>query len=216
MVIPLLLSSSPIQNSYQLSKELGPTLLVISHKPPSLFFTGWRSTELPCQLNTLTHQSATSCHFSQLNCGTSCLQDNFSERTTQKTQPLYCCRRVFTTLLHSNSHSADHTENTILLLLSACMLWALPSNVCCLETGLYTTILYRAQLILCLDEQSLFPPSYSNIQKFPESGKICTTKSWILVILYQYSPVIKDLSAKWSCTLWMVLSGASVPFLSYT
>jgi hypothetical protein len=35
-----------------------------------------------------------------------------STPTTQKTQPLYCCRGVFTTLLLSNGHRADHIENT--------------------------------------------------------------------------------------------------------
>jgi hypothetical protein len=173
VAVPLLLSSSPILNSCQLSTELGSRLVVISHQPPSLLFTGWCSTQLPCQLNSLTHQPATSCHFTQRNCSISCLQDNFLERTTQKIQPLYCCRGMFTTPLHSNSHSANHTENTILLLLTACMLWALPSNVRCLQShclamGLFTIILYWAQLILCLDEQSLFPPSYSNTQKFSE------------------------------------------------
>jgi hypothetical protein len=39
---------------------------------------------------------------SHLNCSASCLEDNFSARTTKKTQSLYCCRGVFTTALHSN------------------------------------------------------------------------------------------------------------------
>jgi hypothetical protein len=76
---------------------------------------------------------------------TSCFQDNSSARTMQKTQLLYCCRGMFTTLLHSNSCGADHIENTVLLLLHACMLQALPSNSHylqshCLATGLYATI----------------------------------------------------------------------------
>jgi hypothetical protein len=44
-------------------------------------------------------------------CRRSCLQDNSSARTTQKTQPLYCCRGVFTAPLHSNGRGADHIEN---------------------------------------------------------------------------------------------------------
>jgi hypothetical protein len=49
-----------------------------------------------------------------------CLQDNSSARTTQETQPLYCCRGVFTVPLHSNGRGADHIENTVLLLLRDC------------------------------------------------------------------------------------------------
>jgi hypothetical protein len=42
-----------------------------------------------------------------------CLQGNSSARTTQKTQPLYRCRGVFTAPLHSKVRGgADHTENT--------------------------------------------------------------------------------------------------------
>jgi hypothetical protein len=46
-----------------------------------------------------------------------CLQDNSSERTTQKTQLLYCCEGVFTALLHSNGSGVEHIENTVLILL---------------------------------------------------------------------------------------------------
>jgi hypothetical protein len=64
---------------------------------------------------------------------------------TQKTQPLYCCRGVFTAPLHSNSRGSDHIQNTVLLLWRASMLWALPSSSrClpsyCLATGLYAII----------------------------------------------------------------------------
>jgi hypothetical protein len=31
----------------------------------------------------------------------------------QKTQPFCCCRGMFASLLHSNSHSTDHIENTL-------------------------------------------------------------------------------------------------------
>jgi hypothetical protein len=73
------------------------------------------------------------------------LQDNSSVRATQKTQPLYWCRYVFTTPLHSNGRAADHIEN-IVRLLRACMLRSLPSNdhclhSLCLATGLYATII---------------------------------------------------------------------------
>jgi hypothetical protein len=40
----------------------------------------------------------------QLKCGADFLQDNSSVGTTQETQPLYCCRGVFSALLHSNGH----------------------------------------------------------------------------------------------------------------
>jgi hypothetical protein len=75
------------------------------------------------------------------------LQDDSSVRTTQKTQPLYSCRGVFTAQLHSG---ADHIENAILLLLRACMLRALPSK------GLF----YRVTL-----QQRVYKPHYSNLKK---------------------------------------------------
>jgi hypothetical protein len=40
-----------------------------------------------------------------------CLQDNYSARPTQKTQPLYCCRGVFTASFHSNGRCADHIKH---------------------------------------------------------------------------------------------------------
>jgi hypothetical protein len=85
---------------------------------------------------------------SQLNCSASSLQDNSSARTTQKTQLLYCCRGMFTAPFYSNDRGADHIENGVLLLLRACMLRPLPSNVRCLQshflaTGLYATLLTR-------------------------------------------------------------------------
>jgi hypothetical protein len=43
----------------------------------------------------------------------SCLQDDNLAWTMQKTQPICCCRGMFATLLHSNSHSANHVENTL-------------------------------------------------------------------------------------------------------
>jgi hypothetical protein len=58
-----------------------------------------------------------------------CLQDNSSAHSMQKTQPLYCCWGFFTMPLHRNGHGIDHIENTILLLLCACMLRALPSQL---------------------------------------------------------------------------------------
>jgi hypothetical protein len=58
-----------------------------------------------------------------------CLQNNSSARTAQKTAtPLYCCRGVFSGPLHRNGLGADHIENAILLL-RACMLRTLPSNI---------------------------------------------------------------------------------------
>jgi hypothetical protein len=80
-----------------------------------------------------------------LNSSSSCLQDNSSARTTQKTRPLYCCRGVFTAPLQSNGRGADYIENTALLSSRAFILLALPSNGWsllshCLATGLYATI----------------------------------------------------------------------------
>jgi hypothetical protein len=75
-----------------------------------------------------------------------CLQNN-STQTTQKTQPLYCCRDMFTALLHSKVCGTDHIENTILLLQHACILRALPSNGCCLHSHCLATGLYA--LICC-------------------------------------------------------------------
>jgi hypothetical protein len=84
----------------------------------------------------------------RLNSSVSCLQDNSSARTTQKTQPLYCCRGVFTAPLHSNGRCADRIENTVLLLLHACMLRALASNGRCLQSHCLATDLYAT--IYCL------------------------------------------------------------------
>jgi hypothetical protein len=63
---------------------------------------------------------------------TSCLKDNSLTRTTQKIRLLYC-RGVLTSSLHIKGRCADHIENTVLLLLRACMLWAY----------LITTAVYR-------------------------------------------------------------------------
>jgi hypothetical protein len=49
------------------ASRLGPRLAAISHQPPSLVFTGWLPTG-NWQLNPPTHQPATSCLFTQLNC----------------------------------------------------------------------------------------------------------------------------------------------------
>jgi hypothetical protein len=78
------------------------------------------------------------------NYSANCLQDNSSARITQKTQRLYCYRGVFTTPLHINGPGADHTENTVLLLLCAWMLQALPSNGGCLQSHCLATGLYSA------------------------------------------------------------------------
>jgi hypothetical protein len=88
---------------------------------------------------------------SQVNCSVSCLQDNSSVRTTQKTQPLCCCRGVFTAPLHSNYRGADYIENTVLLLLRTCMLRALRINDRCLPSqwfaaGLYATVFFSSTL----------------------------------------------------------------------
>jgi hypothetical protein len=71
----------------------------------------------------------------------------------QKTLSLHCCRGVITTPLHSNVRGAAHIENTVLLVLYAFMLRALPSNDGylqrhCLATGLYATVLSRVRVIL--------------------------------------------------------------------
>jgi hypothetical protein len=85
-----------------------------------LVFSLHADLELNCPVNwTVTHQPATSCHFTQLNCSTNCLQNNSSAWTMQKTQPLYCCRGVLTTPLHSSGCGMNHMENTVLLLLQA-------------------------------------------------------------------------------------------------
>jgi hypothetical protein len=77
---------------------------------------------------------------SQLNYSASCLQDNSSARTMQKTQPLYCCRGVFTKLLNNIGRGADHIEITFLLL-RAYILLALPSNARCLQSHCLATVL---------------------------------------------------------------------------
>jgi hypothetical protein len=71
---------------------------------------------------------------SQLNCSANCLRDDSSAWTMQKIQPLCCCRVMFTALLHSNHHGTGYIENTILPLLRACILRALPSNSHCLQS----------------------------------------------------------------------------------
>jgi hypothetical protein len=73
----------------------------------------------------------------QVNCNVSYLQDNSSARITQKTQPLYCCRRVFTVPFHKNCRGADDIENIDLSVV--------PRNGRCLQshwvaTGLYATL----------------------------------------------------------------------------
>jgi hypothetical protein len=78
----------------------------------------------------------------RLNSSANCLQDNSSARTTQKTQPLYCCRDMFTASLNSNSRGVDHIENTVLLLLRA-----LPSNDLCLQ-GQYLAMGLYAQFYI--------------------------------------------------------------------
>jgi hypothetical protein len=67
---------------------------------------------------------------------TQVLQDNSLAWTSQKTQPLYCWGGVFTALLHSSGRGSDYIENTVLLLLRACILRALPSNACSLSRSL--------------------------------------------------------------------------------
>jgi hypothetical protein len=88
-------------------------------------------------------------------CSANCLQDNSSAWTTQKIKPLYCCRCVFTTSLHSNGGGADHIDNIALLLSRACMLRASPSNGRCLShhcsaTGLHATLCKGAITLQCL------------------------------------------------------------------
>jgi hypothetical protein len=68
----------------------------------------------------------------QLNCNPSCLQDNSSAWTTQKTQPLYCSRSVY----------RAHIENTVLVLSYACMLRTLLNNGRCLQSHCLATDLY--------------------------------------------------------------------------
>jgi hypothetical protein len=61
-------------------------------------------------LNQLLHWTAST------DCSAICPQDNFSVRTTQKTQPLYCWEGVFSAPLHCNGCGADHTDSIVLLL----------------------------------------------------------------------------------------------------
>jgi hypothetical protein len=89
----------------------------------------------------------TSLHFTELNWTgqLDSLQDNSSAGATQKTQPLYCRRSLFTAPLNSNGRCSDHIENSVLLLLHVRMLRALSSNgrslqSHCLAMGLYATI----------------------------------------------------------------------------
>jgi hypothetical protein len=84
---------------------------------------------------------------------TSCLQNNSSARTTQKTHSLSCCRGLFTAPLHNNGRGTDHIENELLILLRTCMYRALPSNGRCLHsncliTGLYATIIIIIIIIM--------------------------------------------------------------------
>jgi hypothetical protein len=46
----------------------------------------------------------------------SCLQDNTSARTIEKSQPLYCYGRVFTAKLHSNGRGTDSKENSLCIM----------------------------------------------------------------------------------------------------
>jgi hypothetical protein len=46
----VLLSQPPVQNSCQLTTQLSPRLVAISHQPPSLLFTGWLQTDNSLQL----------------------------------------------------------------------------------------------------------------------------------------------------------------------
>jgi hypothetical protein len=71
---------------------------------------------------------------SKVNFSASYLQDNSLERTTQKTQPIYCCRGVFTGPWYSNGRGANNIEITILLLRALLINGrCLPSH--CLATG---------------------------------------------------------------------------------
>jgi hypothetical protein len=72
-------------------------------------------------------------------CCPSCLQDNSSARTTQKAQPFYCCRGIFTAPLYNNGRGVDLIENTTLLLLPECMLRTIPSNGRCLQSHCLAT-----------------------------------------------------------------------------
>jgi hypothetical protein len=75
----------------------------------------------------------------------SCLQDNSSAQIMQKTQPLYCCRGMFTGLLPSQlSQHGPHRKHHSSFV-AWCLLQALPSNCCylhshCLAVGLHATI----------------------------------------------------------------------------
>jgi hypothetical protein len=46
-----------------------------------------------------------------------CLQDNPLARTTENSQPLYCCGWMFTATLHSSGHGGARIENAVPLLL---------------------------------------------------------------------------------------------------
>jgi hypothetical protein len=61
---------------------------------------------------------------------------------------LYCCVRV--RCLETTAE--DNTENTVLLLLSACMSWALPSNGHCIQSHRLATGLYATLLLIFLAE----------------------------------------------------------------
>jgi hypothetical protein len=79
-----------------------------------------------------------------LNSRASCLQDNSSVRTTEKTQPLYCWGGVFTASVHSKNCSAYHIENTALQCLPAFVSagTCLPSR--CSETCCIIPLFYVA------------------------------------------------------------------------
>jgi hypothetical protein len=67
--------------------------------------------------------------------------------------------------LHSNGHGPEHKKNTVLLLLPACMLWALPGNSRCLQSHclsmrVYATIYNYIQLYRTFYGTGYFKPSF--------------------------------------------------------
>jgi hypothetical protein len=83
-----------------------------------------------------------------LNCTANCPQISSPALTTQKTQPLYCCRGVFTEPLRTKCGGTGHIKNIVLLLLCAWMLRALLSKGRCLKSHCLTTGLYATMCLM--------------------------------------------------------------------
>jgi hypothetical protein len=110
-----------------------------------------------------------------------------SARTTQKTQPLYCSRGVFTSSLYSNGRGADSIENAVILLLRTCVLRTLSSNGRCLQIHCIATGLYATILILC------WRCSEVQLNNLSRSTKYWTSQMDIYIIKMCIIPILSKL-----------------------